>query len=394
MAVHTSLPALLDTLSQSLNSALEATPKLASIESNKDGVSLLDVKNELLLSYLQNLVFLILLKIRNAKNGHSSSKSDDLSETVVKKLVELRLYLEKGVRPLEEKLRFQLDKILRAADNSDRSAQQAEVLRKAKKAREDEFESGSEGGEEEEEDGLENRPTKDLAAAKNYAPGAHGFIPMKNPIGISASKGSSSGGGDKTGVYRPPKITPTAMPTTTTTPFSDRRERAARPTKSATMDEYVSHELSSAPLAMPSVGADIVRRGRGVKTAGQRAEEDRRRDYEESNFVRLPKESKKERARKARAEGQGSKMSFGGEEWRELGAGADRVARMTGRKPGAAGGGRGGTKALLEKSRKRGRDTMDSARGSGLNEGTRDIGERFNKKVKVMEGGRRDRGKR
>lgn len=396
MAVQTSLPALLHSLSQSLNSALEATPKLATIEHNKDGVSLLDVKNELLLSYLQNLVFLILLKIRNAKSGQSSSDSDeddkdDLSDTVVKKLVELRLYLEKGVRPLEEKLRFQLDKILRAADNADRNTQQAEVLSKAKKLRDEEFESGSEG-DEEEEDGLENRPTKDLAAAKNYTPGAHGFIPMKNAIGIGAASSRGSGSGDnKTGAYRPPKITPTVMPTTNT-PFSDRRERAARPTKSATMDEYVSHELSSAPLAMPSVGADILRRGRGVKTATQRAEEDRRRDYEESNFVRLPKESKKERARKARSEGSSAKMSFGGEEWRELGAGADRVSRMTGRKPGASGG--GGTRALLEKSRKRGRDTADSARGSGLNSGTMEIGERFNKKVKVMEGGRRDRGKR
>ena len=85
-------------------------------------------------------------------------------------------------------------------------------------------------------------------------------------------------------------------------------------------------------------------------------------------------------------------MTFGGEEWRELGEGVDRISRLTGRKQG--GGGGGGTKALLEKSRKRGRETTDGGRGSGLSSGTREIGDRFNKRVKVMEGGRRDRGKK
>ncbi|RYP11177.1 hypothetical protein DL765_007864 [Monosporascus sp. GIB2] len=395
MAVQTSLPALLDSLSHSLNSALEAIPKLAGIiEPTKDGVSLLDVKNELLLSYLQNLVFLILIKIRNAKNrtsdpDNSDGESPDLSDTVVKRLVELRLYLDKGIRPLEEKLRFQLDKILRAADNADRNAQQAEQAEtlKKSKARDWEFESGSEEGSEDDDEDAEgadglDRSTRD-PAAKSYAPGAHGFIPITKPVGMAAAAATK----DKTGVYRPPKITPTVMPTT------ERRERAERrPMKSATIDEYVSQELSAAPLAQPSVGADIVRRGRGMKTATERAEEERRREYEETNFVRLPNESKKDKAkRRAREEGRGGKMTFGGEEWRELGEGVDRITRLTGRQRQGAS---GGTKALLEKSRKRGRETTDSARGSGLNSGTREIGERFSKKVKVMEGGRRDRGKR
>ncbi|RYP46681.1 hypothetical protein DL768_007153 [Monosporascus sp. mg162] len=395
MAVQTSLPELLDSLSHSLNSALDATPKLAGIiEPTKEGVSLLDVKNELLLSYLQNLVFRILLKIRNAKNeashsGNNHGESPDLSDTVVKKLVELRLYLDKGVRPLEEKLRFQLDKILRAADNADRSAQQAkqaEALKKSK-AHDGEFESGSEEDSEDDDEDAEeadgpDRSTRD-PAAKSYVPGAHGFIPITKPVGMAAAAVTK----DKTGVYRPPKIAPTVMPTT------ERRERAERrPMKSATMDEYVSQELSAAPLAQPSVGADIVRRGRGMKTATERAEEERRREYEETNFVRLPSESKKDKAkRRAREEGRGGKMTFGGEEWRELGEGVDRISRLTARQGQGAS---GGTKALLEKSRKRGRETTDSARGSGLNSGTREIGERFNKKVKVMEGGRRDRGKR
>ncbi|OTA56002.1 hypothetical protein K449DRAFT_166769 [Hypoxylon sp. EC38] len=383
MAVPASLPALLDSLTNSLSSAFEATPKISGIEPTKDGVSLLDVKNELLLSYLQNLVFLILIKIRNAKNSGSEGADDadktDLSDIVVKKLVELRLYLDKGVRPLEDKLQFQLDKILRAADDADRIAAQA--------ANDDESGSESDSNEgsrdSDEEDVSENegpaRPTLDISA-KQFAPSFNNFAPPSQPVGMAAAAATQ----DKTGAYRPPKITPTVMPT------AERRERGERrPMKSATMDEYISTELSTMPVAEPSVGTTIVSGGRKIKTASERREEDRRREYEETNFVRLPKESKKDRAKRNKIEGRSGKMNFGGEDWRDLGEGVDRIERLTRRKEGG-----GGTKALLEKSRKRGRETIDGGRGSGLSTGTKEIGDRFNKRLKVMEGGRRDRGKR
>lgn len=357
MAVQTSLPALLASLTQSLDSALEATPKLAGIEPPTDGVSLLNVKNELLLSYLQNLVFLILLKIRNARNENSLEESTP--NEVVEKLVELRLYLEKGVRPLEDKLRFQLDKILRSAEDAERNAQRDA---NAEEAADSESES---------EDDSKPAPNKMAGPGFN-------FIAGKEAVGMAAATK------DKTGVYRPPKFAPTVMPTT------ERREaRDRRPMKSATMDEYISNELSAAPVAEPSVGTNFMAGGRTIKTATQRAEEDRRREYEESNFTRLAPESKKDRAARKKAEGKTSKMQFGGEDWRDLGEGASRIDRLTKRN-----GASSGTKALLDKSRKRGRDTTDSARGSGLNSGTREIGDHFQKRLKVMEGGRRDRGKR
>ncbi|ETS82335.1 hypothetical protein PFICI_04211 [Pestalotiopsis fici W106-1] len=373
MAVQTSLPALLASLTQSLDSALEATPKLAGIEPPTDGVSLLNVKNELLLSYLQNLVFLILLKIRNAKgsNEKSSNKDSDLSNQVVEKLVELRLYLEKGVRPLEDKLRFQLDKILRTAEDAERNAQRDALNgdKDNESVVSDESDNESEAGQE-----SATRQPHDKMAGPGF-----NFIAGKEAVGMAAATK------DKTGVYRPPKFAPTVMPTT------ERREvRDRRPMKSATMDEYISNELSAAPVAEPSVGTNFIAGGRKIKTATQRAEEDRRREYEESNFTRLPKESKKDRIARNKAEGKTSKMQFGGEDWRDLGEGAARIDRLTKRKDGSS----SGTRALLEKSRKRGRETTDSARGSGLNSGTREIGDHFQKRLKVMEGGRRDRGKR
>ncbi|KAI1746578.1 U3 small nucleolar ribonucleoprotein lcp5-like protein [Xylaria castorea] len=369
MAAAITLPALLDSLTSSLVSASEATPKLAGIDETENGVSLLDVKNELLLSYLQNLVFLILIKIRNAK---TDDESTEFSEDVVKKLVELRLYLDKGVRPLEERLRFQLDKIIRASDDADRKERMAEEAQDADQDSESESEDGSDDGDAGED-----------SKARNQVDAKQG--PLFSNFSAPVSVGMAAAAQDKTGIYRPPMITPTVMPTT------ERRERTERrPMKSATINEYIADELSTAPSALPSVGSNVVFGGRKVKTALEREDEQRRREFEEANFVRLPKEGKKQRAEKNRLERRSAKMSFGGEEWRDLGEGVDRIDKLTRRKEG----GRRSTKALLEMSRKRGRDTGDSNRGSGLNSDTREIGERFSKKVKVMEGGRRDRGKR
>jgi U3 small nucleolar ribonucleoprotein protein LCP5 len=372
MAAPATLPALLDSLTKSLTTTLDVAPKLANVEIPKDGISLLDVKNELLLSYLQNLVFLILLKLRQAKSGKADSGEDELKlgDVVVSKLVELRLYLEKGARPLEDKLRFQIDKVLRAADDAERSAKAAEEAAKAN-GHGSESESGSEeGGSEDEDDqdgAIEGRKIADL----QHRPNLSGW---QRPA-AAATAGKEK---DASGVYRPPKIAPVVMPTT------ERREKGDRkPIKSATLDEFVADEMSTAPIAEPSIGTTIVNFGRKIKTATERRKENERREYEESNFVRLPKESKKDRAKRARQEGGSRRMNFGGEEWRDLSEGVDRISRLTqGRNKG------GGTKALLEKSRKRGIDTLDGPRGSGAN-----MGERYQKRLKVLESGRGTRGK-
>ncbi|KAK3379131.1 hypothetical protein B0T24DRAFT_610769 [Lasiosphaeria ovina] len=378
MAAPATLPALLDTLTKSLSSALEAAPRITGLEVPKDGLSLLDVKNELLLSYLQNLVFLILLKLRHAKNGgfkEGHVEAQNLDDLVVKKLVELRLYLERGTRPLEDKLRYQIDKILRAADDAERSAQAIEAAAALDgNGSEHGSESGSDAGG---EDGADGAADGRKISEMQYRPNLSAFI---RPAGAGA-------GDDKkrtsSGVYRPPRIAPTVMPKT------ERREKTERKNlKSATLDEFIADEMATAPIAQPSIGTTIVAGGRKVKTVSERRQEDERREYEESNFVRLPLESKKDRAKKAKSEGRSSRMNFGGEEWRDLGEGVDRINRLTQGKSSGM-----GTRALLEKSRKRGFETTDGPRGSGASEGT-NMGERYQKKLKVLETGRRDRGKK
>ncbi|KAF4465693.1 DNA-directed RNA polymerase III subunit rpc5 [Fusarium albosuccineum] len=366
MAAPTTLPALLTSLTQSLSSALEVTPKLAAIEHQKDGISLLDVKNELLLSYLQNLVFLILLKLRNSKTDSETQDEGDsgLDESVRSKLVELRLYLERGARPLEEKLRFSIDRFLRTADDAERERKASEM-----KSKEDSG-SGSE-----EEDSEEESDAEDISHKPGNLSAAPKFGKLVDDVTARQSREDGA-----SGVYRPPKRDRQVMDAPQRRDKTDRRGN-----KSHTMEEFVSTELSAAPLAEPSIGTTIVQGGRKMKTDSERKEEAERREYEEMNFTRLPKESKKDKAQKAKQAGRSGRMQFGGEEWHNLGEGVDRIDRLTKRKQAGS-----NVRALLDKSRKRGIDTTDGPRGSGMGPG---IGERFNKRVKVLEGGRRDRGK-
>lgn len=371
MAAPTTLPALLASLTQSLSLTQEAAPKIATIEHPKDGISLLDVKNELLLSYLQNLVFLILLKLRNAKSD--SEDNAELDDALRSKLVELRLYLERGARPLEEKLRFSIERFLRTAQDAQREEKSKDHKLASKSKKDSDDESGSDAASDEEASEEEQQPR----ARRGKMSAAPNLGTMVDEISTRRD-GREDG---PTGIYRPPRRDRAVME-----PTGRPRERAERKTqKSYTMEEFVNDELSVAPMAEPSIGTTIVQGGRKMKTVSDRKDEDERREYEESNFTRLPKESKKDKAKKAKASGHSNRMQFGGEEWHNLGEGVDRIDRLTKRKglPG------GGVRAMLEKSRKRGFDTTDGPRGSGHVE----MGERFQKKSKMLEAGRRDRGK-
>ncbi|PHH78628.1 hypothetical protein CDD82_2931 [Ophiocordyceps australis] len=358
MAAPTTLSALLTWLNQSLSLAQEATPKLEEYKHPQNGISLLDVKNDLLLSYLQNLVFLILLKLRNAKSdGNSTDAHQEIPQGVRLKLVELRVYLEKGVRPLEEKLKFSIDRFLRTAQDAQREQQKKSTKLKAEARSDDSDDSGSDRH----RDGSASESNDAVIAAPR--PGS-----LIDVVSIKPAEDQDA----PPGIYRPPRRERKVMETT-----RPRGKAVSQPRRSHTMDEFISAELSTVPLAEPSIGTTIVQGGRRTKTSQERKIEQERREYEETNLVRLPKASKKERAKMKQQAGRSRRMQFGGEDWHELGEGVDRIDRLTKRKGPAE----GNVRALLEKSRKRGMDTTDGPRGSG--QGV-EIGERFRKKVKTM----------
>lgn len=371
MAVETSLPALLSTLTQSLSSAYQSTEKIPSLVPQENGISLLDTKNELFLSYLQNLVFLILLKVRNRKTASESEDEDALDTLVVNKLVELTTYIERGVLNLEGKLKYQIDKVLRAAQDAENTAKlnaRPDTKRGGKVTN-----GADEGSDEEEDDGSDEESNDGGVVLKASEIDDLQYRPNPSALQRPAFAGVETKTKDsEDGIYKPPRITATAMPST------ERREKEGRkPNKSATLDEFISTELSAAPLAEPSIGSGIIEGGRRSKSEKERQEEKERREYEERNYVRLPKESKKDRAKKGGRKDAG----YGGEEWRGLGEGIDRIERLTKRKGGEA-------RTVLERSRKR--STEDGPRGDGGAE----VGQGFQKRLKTLDAGRRDRGRK
>ncbi|KAI9780955.1 MAG: hypothetical protein M1839_006393 [Geoglossum umbratile] len=364
--VDSSIASLLSSLTSSLHSAIPSVPNETAILPPKDGISLLDTKNELLLSYLQNLVFLILVKLRNGSllekpkvgsGGEEGEADGGLGAEVVKKLVELRVYLEKGVRPLEGRLKYQIDKVLRAAGDAARVEAQETNDNGIGGV------NGSAGGED-----SDDETTHRDKSAPTSAPDDLSYRPNPAAFARPIAKPPADSTDPSTTVYRPPRITPTALPWPT-------QPYPRRPLKSRTLDEFLETELSTTPSALPSIGSTIVSGGRRSKSITERAAEAERAAYEEANFVRLPNLSKKER----RMQQSRGEAGYGGEEWRGLGEGLERVERLTRKKRD------GGVGGVLQKSRKR--KAVD-----GL--GRVEVGEMFERKRSKVLGGRRDRGKR
>jgi U3 small nucleolar ribonucleoprotein protein LCP5 len=345
--------------------ATKGLPELDSVLRPENGISLLDAKNEIFLSYLQALALRNLNVIRSLKEGADSEAAQSLSNEITKKLVEHRVYLERGIRPLEQKLKFQVDQVVKAADEAQRIAAQPAKQSKATNGKKKSSQNGNAGNEESEDDSEEDdddddsedddedeqvdktafRPNLSSMARKDDRPAAASERPHAQ----------------EEGVYRPPRVSATVMPTT------GRRERTERkPIRSKTLDEFVSSEYSLAPTAQPSIGSNIAAGGRTNKNARQLKDEQERRDYEEINLVRLPKQSKKELAMKGY--GREKDGGFGGEEWRDLGTSLDRIGDLTRRK---------GKDTALDKSRKR-RAVEDGPRGDG-------IGSQFDVKRKRMQ---------
>ena len=312
-------PALIDlvyTLKDTLQQSLAFTDKIEAPTPFENGISLLDVKNELFLSYLQNLVFLIIIKLRHIKAGNTD-EGKEADKAVIKKLVELQVYIDKGVRPLEGRLKYQIDKVLRAADDAKRAEEAGKPIVKKVVSRALKSSDADSGSDEEESD--EESAGVEIDNLQ-YRPNPAAFVQPADAEDLSYKRGSSK----SNGTYKPPRIQATSMPVTT----GPREKENKKAQKSTTLDEYINTEMSSTPFAEPSIGTTTVSGGRRIKSDKERQSEQERKDYEERNYVRLPKQSKKERKKLGKPRDAG----YGGEEWKGLGEGVDRIEKLTKRK--------------------------------------------------------------
>ncbi|GAA6041317.1 hypothetical protein JCM8097_001336 [Rhodosporidiobolus ruineniae] len=241
------------------------------------GISLLSLKNHLLLSYLHHLVSLFALKL-SSRSLADADPAGAAPADVVQQLVKLRVVLEK-VAPLEQKLKYQVEKLVRKADQFDEEGAQAE------------------------EDVL-NDP---LA----FRPNPANLVLDRTASDVEDDEDAE----ERAGVYRPPRVA--AMPYTEAPAKRKKAKRTAMP----------SHLVSDMSLAMSSATPY------GESTTGLSVSHDpslqsgtarhlkRVEQYEMENFTRM-RMSKKD-AKKRRAEEE--EVAFGG-----LGAGKGGKRRLGG----------------------------------------------------------------
>lgn len=266
-----------------------------------EGMSLLSLKNGSLLAYLNSIVLVLLERLDNL----DGNQNGDVRDTATKNSVIQRVTLEKGVKPLEKKLSYQVEKMVRAYTRMENEEQEADKKLKDKSTQDSDSGSGSgsdsESLSDDEEDALAYKP--DTRALSKLATSSD----RKSKFSKSKSDGKESA--EK---YKPPKISAIAPPTTQKTYDEDSGPKAKSGRKLQSMEEYL-RENSDLPQVEHSVGSQIVDHGRGgVKTQHERQKEKEIQEYEEANFTRLPQSKTKKNYKQKRAD---MMNNFAGENW-------------------------------------------------------------------------------
>lgn len=226
----------------------------------EEGVAYLEVKQQLLLNYCINLTYYLLLKAEGKPVR---------DHPVMVQLLELRAAFEK-LRPLDAKLKFHIDRLLRVAEMS------REAL------------AGGQGKGAAGRDPLSFRPNPDALLGKGGGAG-------EEEEGESEGEGD---GGAAGGVYRPPRLA--------AVPYEEdggkgkgkgkdgeQLRKSLEKLRRSEILQTLTEQFSERP-EMVSEGASA-----GALERRRREEEEARRAYEEERFVRLVTSKKEKKLRKA-----------------------------------------------------------------------------------------------
>lgn len=274
------LSAVLNTIKESLKSCGESLDKLEEVYENESGeswrgdkVSLLSLKNGSMLSYLSSLM--VVLGEKLGKDGVASRGREEA--------IEQRVVLERGVKPLEKKLGYQLDKLTRAYMRMEADLQGGQVSSTSGKEKEKEAAEEEEDSSES-EDETQFRPNGSAMVTGKTSGKASGKASAEANAASSSADAEASGS-----IYRPPKISAALPPQHH---FEDKfnaqehKDKSSRSRMQA-MEEYLK-ETSEQPEWEASIGANIVNHGRGgVKTSRDTERERDIQRFEEENFTRL-----------------------------------------------------------------------------------------------------------
>lgn len=275
------LSAVLNTIKESLKSCGESLDKLEEVYEDESGeswrgdkVSLLSLKNGSMLSYLSSLM--VVLGEKLGKDGVASRGREEA--------IEQRVVLERGVKPLEKKLGYQLDKLTRAYMRMEADLQASQVSSTSGKEKEKEAAAAEEEEDSSEsEDETQFRPNGSAMVTGKTSGKASGKARAEANAASSADAEASGS------IYRPPKISAALPPQHH---FEDKfnaqehKDKSSRSRMQA-MEEYLK-ETSEQPEWEASIGANIVNHGRGgVKTSRDTERERDIQRFEEENFTRL-----------------------------------------------------------------------------------------------------------
>ena len=322
------LNALLKDINGSLTATSESLERLSGIYSNSatdeipesnqlhehlfydakkpaEKVSLLSLKNGSMLGYINSLLMLI-------GNRLDDECKDPSAMDARQRSIQHRVVVERGVKPLEKKLAYQLDKLTRAYVKMEKEYKDAE-----KRALEKSTLVNHSGNDDSEDD----ESSEDEIA---YRPNTSGIINTNKKSSAyrveetAKQENGEENDDNETGVYKPPKITAVLPPQQTH--FEDRfdaREHKDRSNKSRmqAMEEYI-RESSDQPDWSASIGADIVNHGRGgIKSSRDTEKERRVTSFEEDNFTRLNITNKAEKRKQKQRERNARMNVIGGEDF-------------------------------------------------------------------------------
>ncbi|CEP60522.1 small subunit rRNA maturation protein LCP5 LALA0_S01e12838g [Lachancea lanzarotensis] len=286
---------------------------LLKVGDDVDKVSLLSLKNESLMAYVNSLVQVV---------GEKLSRQDMTSSRGRTSSVEHRVVLERGVRPLEKQLSYQLDKLTRAYTRMETEYATAEKRAIEKQERKlqngGDDDQGDDISEEEdsEDEALSFRPNAGALVEKPTSASARS---NRKPTEVKEHNEEQEDDEGSSATYKPPKIS--AMLPPRQRHFEDKfdaQEHKDRSGKSRmqAMDEYV-REMSEQPEWEASVGTNILNHGKGgIKSSRDAEKEQRVKTYEEENFTRLNNKGNKVERRKAKQRERAARVNMvGGEDF-------------------------------------------------------------------------------
>eukprot|EP00545_Synedropsis_sp_CCMP1620_P009607 CAMPEP_0119003830 /NCGR_PEP_ID=MMETSP1176-20130426/790_1 /TAXON_ID=265551 /ORGANISM="Synedropsis recta cf, Strain CCMP1620" /LENGTH=382 /DNA_ID=CAMNT_0006955467 /DNA_START=38 /DNA_END=1186 /DNA_ORIENTATION=- len=294
-AANQGLKDLLQKVEATLAPAIEEHVGSDDFEANKDGLDFLDVKNSLLLSYLIDLV--------HHFSENKSSSDDDEEEAGgnnMERLTEMKIALEK-IRPLEKKMRYQLDKLLSSNDSStfatsNTSAGDADPLsfRPNPEALKEEdntnkgLSSDDDGSSDDDDDDSDDNVDDDLAAARATLKLA----------------GSEKNKEQDDGVYRAPRLAATPYPASGgATNDEEKQKRFTKKLRATELAKTLREQYGDAPEQEDLHGGADLGRQREASRRLHEIEKEKTK-FEEDNMVRLTtsRKQKKEKRRLMRAE--------------------------------------------------------------------------------------------